>query len=83
MEAYRELYLKQFADIDLEKQNNDFDVNDKERPGQPKKFEDGELEALLQEDSCQMFKELETLNVNESIISKHLKAMGMIQKLEN
>jgi len=83
LEAYRELYLKQFADIDLEKQNNDFDVNDKERPGQPKKFEDGELEALLQEDSCQMFKELETLNVNESIISKHLKAMGMIQKLEN
>ena len=83
MEAYRELYLKQLADIDLEKQNNDFDVNDKERPGQPKKFEDGELEALLQEDSCQMFKELETLNVNESIISKHLKAMGMIQKLGN
>jgi len=30
--------------------NNDFDVNDKERSDQPKKFEDGRLEALLQED---------------------------------
>jgi len=39
-------------------------VNDKQRSGQPKKFEDGELEVLLQEDSCQMLKELsETLNV--------------------
>jgi len=54
--------------------NNDFDVNDKERSGLPKKFEDGELEALLQ-DLCQTIKELsETLNVNESI-SKRLKAM--------
>jgi len=39
-------------------------VNDKERSGQPKKFEDEELETLLQEDSYQMLKELsETLNV--------------------
>ena len=33
--------------------NNDFDVEDKERSGTPKKFEDDELEALLHEDSCQ------------------------------
>ena len=33
--------------------NNDFDVEDKERSGTPKKFEDEELEALLHEDSCQ------------------------------
>ena len=77
------LYLKQLVDIGLEKQNNDFDVNDKERPGQPKKFENGELEALLQEDSCQTLKESETLNVDESTVSKRLKAMGMIQKLGN
>jgi len=45
--------------------DNDFDVNDKEHPGQPKKFQDGELEALLEEDSCQTLKELsETLNVD-------------------
>jgi len=40
-------------------------MNDKERSGQPKKLEDEELEALLQEDSCQTLKELsETLNVD-------------------
>lgn len=32
--------------------NNDFDVEDKERSGAPKKFEDEELEALLDENSC-------------------------------
>ena len=64
--------------------DNDYDVKDKERPGQPKKFEDGELEALLEEDSCQTLKELsETLHVDESTVSKRLKAMGMIQKLGN
>ena len=30
--------------------NNDFDVEDKERSGAPKKFEEEELEALLHED---------------------------------
>jgi len=42
------------------------------------------LEALLEEDSCQTLKELpETLNVDESTVSKRLKAMGMIQKQGN
>ena len=27
--------------------NGDFDLEDKERPSQPKKFEDGELQALF------------------------------------
>lgn len=60
-------------------------MNNKEHPSQPKKFENGKLEALLEEDSCQTIKELksEILNVDESIVSKRLKAMGMIQKLEN
>ena len=30
-----------------------FSLEDEERPGQPKKFEDEELEALLDEDCCQ------------------------------
>ena len=30
----------------------DFGLEDEKRPGQPKKFEDEELEALLDEDSC-------------------------------
>ncbi|EFN75840.1 hypothetical protein EAI_17023, partial [Harpegnathos saltator] len=38
--------------------NNDFDVEDKECSGAPKKFEDEELEALLDEDPCQTQNEL-------------------------
>ncbi len=30
--------------------DNDFDLTDKHRPGQPKKFEDEELEELLDQD---------------------------------
>ncbi|EGI62702.1 Mariner Mos1 transposase [Acromyrmex echinatior] len=37
--------------------NGEFDV-DKERRGRPKVYEDAELEALLNEDSCQTQKEL-------------------------
>ena len=32
--------------------SGDFDVRDKEREGALKKFEDAELQALLEEDSC-------------------------------
>jgi len=38
--------------------NNDFNVEDKERSGAPKKFEDEELEALLRKNSCQTLAEL-------------------------
>lgn len=64
--------------------SGDFDIEDKERSGQPKKFEDEELTALLDEDSCQTLRELATsLEVDESTVSKRLKAMGMIQKQGN
>ena len=33
--------------------SGDFGLEDEERPGQPKKFEDEELEALFDEDCCQ------------------------------
>ena len=33
--------------------NGEFDVEDKERSGRPKVYEDAELELLLDEDSCQ------------------------------
>lgn len=36
-------------------QNDDFDLKDKERPGQPKKFEDAELQ-LLDENAAPMQK---------------------------
>ncbi|GBP66273.1 Mariner Mos1 transposase [Eumeta japonica] len=40
--------------------SGDFELDDKERPGQPKKFEDKELQGLLDVDSCQTLQELAT-----------------------
>lgn len=64
--------------------SGDFDTEDKERPGQPKKFEDEELEALLYEDCCQTQEELAlSLGVTQQAISLRLKALGFIQKQGN
>ena len=62
--------------------NNDFKLEDKERSGAPKKFEDKELDKeLLDEDRSQTLAELgKTLQVDELTVSKRLKALGMIQK---
>ena len=38
--------------------SGDFDLEDQERAGCPRKFEDAELEALLDEDPCQTQEEL-------------------------
>ncbi|CAH2101384.1 unnamed protein product [Euphydryas editha] len=60
--------------------DGDFCLEDEERPRQPKKFEDEELEALIDEDCCQTQKELaESLRVTQAAISKRLKAAGYIQ----
>ncbi|GFT51400.1 mariner Mos1 transposase [Trichonephila clavipes] len=49
-----------------------------------KVFEDAELEALLDQDSCQTQQELAgSLGVTQQAISKRLKVMGMIQKQGN
>ena len=57
----------------------DFGLEDEERlPGQPKKFEEQELEALLDEDCCQSQEELS--RVSQAAISKRLKAAGTPQK---
>ena len=37
--------------------NGEFDIDDKERSGRPKVYKDAELEALLNQDSCQTQKE--------------------------
>ena len=64
--------------------SDDFSLEDEERPGQLKKFEDEELEALLDEDCCQTQEELtESLGVTQAAISKCLKAAGYIQKQGN
>jgi len=63
--------------------DKDFSVEDKPRSGQPKKFEDKELEALL-EDQNQTQEELaESLGVIQQAVSVRLRAMGMIQKQGN
>ena len=51
----------------------------KERSDAPKKFEDEELEALLDEALCQTQAELaESLGVDHTTLLKRLKALGMI-----
>ena len=64
--------------------SGDFGLEDEERPGQPKEFEDEELEALLDEDCCQTQEELaESLGVTQAAISKRLKAVKYIQRQGN
>jgi len=47
-------------------------------------FEDAELEALLEQDSCQNQEKLaRSLGVTQQAILKRLKAMGIIQKQGN
>ena len=59
-------------------------MEDQERHGQPKKFEDEELEALLDEDCCQTQEGLaESLGVTQAAILKRLKAAGYIQQHGN
>ena len=59
-------------------------MEDEERPEQPKKFEDEELEALLDEDCCQTQEELEEfLGVTQAAIWKRVKGAGYIQKQGN
>ncbi|KAG5313033.1 MOS1T transposase, partial [Pseudoatta argentina] len=64
--------------------NNDFELEDKERSGAPKKFQDKELEQLLDEDPSQTLSELgKILQVDESTVSKRLKGLGMILRVRN
>ena len=64
--------------------SGDFDVRDKEREGTSKKFEDAELQALLEEDSCLSLDRLaKEFNVVRSTVGKRLHAMGMVQKEGN
>ena len=59
-------------------------MEDEERPGQPKKIEYEEVEALLDEECCKTQEELaESLGVTQAAISKRLKAAGYILKQGN
>lgn len=84
VEAYGECALSKTTCEDWLRRfkSGDFDVNDKERPGAVKTFEDAELQALLDEDDAQTQQQLaDQLGVNQSTISDRLKAMGKIQKM--
>ena len=60
--------------------NSDFNIEDKLLCGQRKKFEDKELEALLDEDPTQMQEEIaDKLGVTQQAVSVRLKSMRMIQ----
>lgn len=62
--------------------SGDYDVSDRAKPGGPKKYEDADLQALLDEDPNQTQKQLaEVLEVTQESISRRLKAMGKIQKV--
>ena len=61
--------------------SGNFDLEDQERSGAPKKFEDNELLALLDENPCQTLNELaRELGVAESSVSSRLHALGKIRK---
>ncbi|GFT46682.1 mariner Mos1 transposase [Trichonephila clavipes] len=66
------------------RKDGDFENENQHGGGREKVFEDAELEALLNQDSCQTQQELSgSLGVTQQAISKRLKVMGMIQKQEN
>ena len=64
--------------------NHNFDLEDKERKRAPKRFEDKDLEVILDEDLYQSETKLaEALNVTQQCISKQLHRIGMVQKKGN
>ena len=57
-------------------------MRNEERGKPPKKFEDSELQALLDEDDAQTQQQLaDQLNVTREAVSIRLKSMGKIQKM--
>ena len=57
------------------------DVSNEER-GKPEKFQDSELQALLDEDDAQTQQQLaDQLNVTREAVSIRLRAMGKIRKV--
>ena len=55
-------------------------IEDKERSGALKKFEDKEFEEIFDEDRSQTLTELgKILQVDDSTVSESLKVLGMIQ----
>jgi len=83
VEAYGEHALgkSQYFEWFKKFKSGDFDVRNEEREKPPKKFEDSELQALLDEDDAQTQQFADQLNVTREAVSIHLKSMGKIQKM--
>ena len=63
--------------------SGDFDLSNKDRGKPPKKNEDAELQALLDEDWTQtLTQSSKALGVDQRTISRYLHAIGKIQKEE-
>ncbi|UYV70516.1 MPP6 [Cordylochernes scorpioides] len=63
-------------------QNGDFELDNEPHGKPPQKFEDAELQALLDEDSTQMQEKLaKQLQVSQGAVSLRLNSLGMTQKL--
>lgn len=61
--------------------SGNYDLSNKERGKPPRKFEDSELQELLDEDDTQTQKQLaDALYVGQAAVSRRLHAMGLIQK---
>jgi len=63
--------------------NDDFDVRNEERGKPPKKFEDSELQALLDEDDTQTQQLANQLNVTREAVSICLKCWERSRRWEN
>ena len=84
VEAYGDNALSETTCRDWFRRFNDdnFDLSDKKRENRPRKIEDCQLQALLDEDDTQSQKMLaEQLGVSQAAISMRLHAMGKVQKI--
>ena len=75
VETYGEIALSERSCHEWFKnfKNGELDIKDKERSRRPKIYEDAELEALLDQDSCQTQEGLtRTLGVTQQAISHRL-----------
>ena len=81
MEDYGEQALSEPSCREWFRKFESFSVEDKVRPGQPKKFKD---EELIGQNQCQTLQELSAyLKVKKSTASRRLHLIGLEQKLGN
>ena len=76
------LYRKQRRNWFRRFNDDNFDLSDKKRENRPRKVEDCQLQAPLDEDDTQLQKMLaEQLGVSQVAISMRLHSMGKVQKI--